>query len=458
MVRETKNKPKSINRLGQPNTVRVATRILPSHLDANQIGKSEHFVQFYESDSFLLNSLTDCVRIGLRAGNAVVVIGTKARGHGLSESLRKSGLDLSGPRASGQYVALDAAKALARFMVGELADRGRFVRVVGGIIERAARGRGELRIFGEMVALLWEAGNYEGAIRLEDLWNDLQKTHPFSLFCAFPMNQSDGAARIKPFTEVCAAHTRIIPAESYMTLSDQDERLREIVELQRRSKSLEAEVKERQRTEKRLRISLRAEQGARAEAGSASRMKDEFLATVSHELRTPLNAIIGWSHMLLAGKLDKATAVRALEIIGRNAKTQAQLVEDILDVSRVITGKVRLNPAPVEVASVINVAVESAQLAADAKGIQLEVILDPLARHIVGDFGRLQQAVWNLLVNAIKFTPSAGRIVVRLAGLDRNVEISVSHTCEGINPAFLPFVFDRFLQADASQTRMHGGI
>src|SRR5260370_42511766 len=113
--------------------------------------------------------------------------------------------------------------------------------------------------------------------------------------------------------------------------------------------------------------------------------------------------------MLLAGKLDKATAVRALEIIGRNAKTQAQLIEDILDVSRVITGKVCLDPAPVDAASVINVAVESAQLAADAKGIQLAVIVDPMARHIVGGFSRLQHAVWNLLVNAIKFTPSAAR-------------------------------------------------
>src|SRR5258707_1323067 len=415
MVRETKNKSKSINRLVQRDIVSVATRMLPSHADANQIGKSEHFVQFYESDSFLLNSLTDFVRTGLRAGNAVVVVGTKARRHGLSESLRKSGLDLSGPRASGQYVPLDAAKTLSQFMVGGLPDCARFVEVVGGIIERAARSRRELRIFGEMVALLWEAGNYEGAIRLEELWNGLQETHPFSLFCAYPMNQSDGAARIKPFNDVCAAHTRIIPAESYMTLSDQDERLREIVELQRRSKSLEAEVKERQRTEKHLRISLRAERGARAEAESASRMKDEFLATVSHELRTPLNAIIGWSHMLQAGKLDKATAVRAPEIIRRNAKTQAQLIEEILDVSRAITGQVCLDPAPVDAASVINVAVESAQLAADAKGIQLAVIVDPMARHIVGEFSRLQQAVWNLLVHSINFTPSAGPVLGPLA-------------------------------------------
>jgi signal transduction histidine kinase/CheY-like chemotaxis protein len=457
-VPETKNKSNSVKRLVQPQAIDVATHTLTSRSNGNTTGESEHFVQFYETDTFLLNSLTDFVGTGLRAGEGVVVLGTRGRRQGLDESLRQSGLDPSALRASGQYVPLDAAKTLSQFMIGELPDRALFIGVVGHIIERAARGGRELRAFGEMVALLWEAGNYEGAIRLEALWNDLQKTHSFSLFCAYPMKQSDGAARVKPFTDVCAAHSRTIPAESYMTLGNQADRLREIVELQQRSKSLEAEVRERQRTEKRLRISLRAEQRARAEAESASRMKDEFLGTVSHELRTPLNAIVGWSHMLLAGKLDEAMAVRALEIIDRNAKAQAQLIEDILDVSRVITGKVRLDAAPVDVASMINVAVESAQLAADAKGIQLEVILDPLARHIVGDFSRLQQVVWNLLGNAIKFTPSGGRVAVRLSRLDRSVEICVSDTGEGINPAFLPFVFDRFRQADGSQTRLHGGV
>src|SRR5229473_1359931 len=458
MERETKNKSESVDRVVQSRAVNLATRTLTPRSDGKPLGKSEHFVQFYETDSFLLNSLTDFVGAGLRAGNAVIVIGTKARRQSLEESLRESGLDLRDCRASGQYIPLDAQKTLARFMIGGFPDRARFAEVVGGLIERAANGRRDVRIFGEMVALLWEAGNYEGAIRMEEMWNDLQRTHSFSLFCVYPMNQSNGAARVKPFTDVCATHTRIIPAESYMTLSNQDDRLREIIELQRGSKSLEAEVKERQRTEERLRISLVAEQVARAEAENASRMKDEFLATVSHELRTPLNAIIGWSHMLLAGKLDEATAGRALEVIDRNARAQAQLIEDILDVSRVTTGKVRLDTVPVDVASVINCAVESAHLAADAKGIQLEVILDPLARHVVGDPSRLQQVVWNLLVNAIKFTPSGGRVVVRLSRLDRSIEICVSDTGEGINPAFLPFVFDRFRQADGSQTRMHGGL
>src|SRR6185436_5006455 len=158
---------------------------------------------------------------------------------------------------------------------------------------------------------------------------------------------------------------------------------------------------------------LANEQLARAEAEAANRMKDEFLATVSHELRTPLNAIIGWVHMLGTGRLDEASTARAIETIERHAKSQAQLIEDILDVSRVITGKLRLNIGPVDLASVINTAIDSAQLAADSKGIHLAVTLDPTARHSSGDSSRLQQVFWNLLSNAIKFTPSGGRVEVR---------------------------------------------
>lgn len=187
-------------------------------------------------------------------------------------------------------------------------------------------------------------------------------------------------------------------------------------------------------------------------------MKDEFLATVSHELRTPLNAIMGWSHMLRSGRLDQATMARAFETIDRNAKSQAQLIEDILDVSRVITGRLRLNMGPVDVASVINSAIDSVQLAADSKGIHLGVTLDPSTRHTVGDAGRLQQVVWNLIANAIKFTPSGGRIEVRVERSDAALQLCVSDSGAGISADFLPFIFDRFRQADSTSTRAHGGL
>jgi signal transduction histidine kinase/ActR/RegA family two-component response regulator len=206
------------------------------------------------------------------------------------------------------------------------------------------------------------------------------------------------------------------------------------------------------------RRSLAREHTARAEAETANRMKDEFLATVSHELRTPLNAILGWSHILRWGKPDEETVARGVEVIGRNAQTQAQLIEDILDASRVITGSLRLNRGPVDLATVINAAADSVRLGAEGKGIQLAVILDPAARHLVGDASRLQQVVWNLLANAIKFTASGGRVDVRLEREDGQARITVTDTGEGVAAEFLPFIFDRFRQADSTITRRHGGL
>jgi signal transduction histidine kinase len=203
---------------------------------------------------------------------------------------------------------------------------------------------------------------------------------------------------------------------------------------------------------------LKREQAARHEAEAANRMKDEFLATVSHELRTPLNAILGWSHMLQHNRFDEATSARALETIERNAKSQTQLIEDILDVSRIITGKLRLDVQPVELAPVVEAAIHSVRPAADAKEIRLEAILDPRAGPISGDPSRLQQIVWNLVSNAVKFTPKGGRVQVRLERVNSHVEIIVSDTGEGISKEFLPHVFDRFRQADATSTRRHGGL
>jgi CheY-like chemotaxis protein len=197
---------------------------------------------------------------------------------------------------------------------------------------------------------------------------------------------------------------------------------------------------------------------ARNEAERANRLKDEFLATVSHELRNPLNAILGWAHMLRLGKLTPANAERAVETIYRNAKSQAQLVADLLDVSRIISGKLRLDVRPVDLISIINAAIDSIRPAADAKTIRLQATLDPAACSISGDADRLQQIVWNLLTNAVKFTPKGGRIQVKLQRVDSHVDIIVSDSGVGISKEFLPHVFDRFRQGDASTTRIHGGL
>ena len=203
---------------------------------------------------------------------------------------------------------------------------------------------------------------------------------------------------------------------------------------------------------------LASEKLARSEAERANRLKDEFLATISHELRNPLNAIMGWAHMLRLGKLTDVNAERAVETIYRNAKSQAQLVADLLDVSRIISGKLRLDVRAIDLLYIINAAIDSVRPAVDAKGIRLHTMLDPAAGPISGDADRLQQVVWNLLTNAVKFTPKGGRIQVKVQRIDSHVEIVVIDSGVGISKEFLPYVFDRFRQADASTTRIHGGL
>jgi PAS domain S-box-containing protein len=215
---------------------------------------------------------------------------------------------------------------------------------------------------------------------------------------------------------------------------------------------------ERKRAEDERAQLLAREQEARAQAEAANRMKDEFLATLSHELRSPLNAMLGWTRLLNTRKFDEATTARAMETIERSARSQAQLVEDLLDVSRIIQGKLRLNVCPVELASVIQSASDTVRPAAEAKEIQLQTILDPAAGPIAGDSDRLQQVVWNLLSNSIKFTPKGGRVHVRLERVNSHVEITITDTGQGISPDFVPYVFDRFRQADSSITRTYSGL
>ncbi|HZT60231.1 MAG TPA: ATP-binding protein, partial [Pyrinomonadaceae bacterium] len=218
------------------------------------------------------------------------------------------------------------------------------------------------------------------------------------------------------------------------------------------------DITERKRAEEERERLLAREQEARAAAESASRMKDEFLATVSHELRTPLNSILGWANMLRRGMVDEGMISHGLDVIERNARAQNQLVEDLLDVSRIITGKLRLEVQPVELVDVIGAAADVVRPAAEAKEIRLELLLDPNAGPVAGDPQRLQQVVWNLLSNAVKFTPRGGRVQARLERVKSHVEIIVSDTGEGIGPDFLPHVFERFRQADGSYTRRHGGM
>ncbi|MBN3909380.1 MAG: PAS domain S-box protein [Nostoc sp. NMS1] len=218
------------------------------------------------------------------------------------------------------------------------------------------------------------------------------------------------------------------------------------------------DITDRKLAEKECDRLLECERTARQQAEMANQIKDEFLAVLSHELRTPLNPILGWSKMLRNRKFDEQTTNRALETIERNAKLQTQLIEDLLDVSRILQGKLNLNICPVNLVMVVEAALETVELAAQAKSIKIQTMFDVSLGQVMGDTNRLQQVVWNLLSNAVKFTPTGGRVEVRLMEAGNQIKIQVSDTGKGINRNFLPYVFDYFRQADGTTTRTFGGL
>ncbi len=428
----------------------------------------EHFVQFYEHDDFIVDSLCRFVLDGLQQSETVIVVATDEHLNALNRCLSQRELDVVAAITTGHYVPLSAEATLADIKVDGRISPDRVRDVIGNtLLQTRITGR-RLRVFGELVALLCAEGDVEGAIELESLWNDFKVIQPFSLYCAYRLN----GFTEQSMTEVCRSHSYVIPAESFTTLPTSDSQARAIAVMQQKARLLEIEIAERLRAEEDLRLAkaqlesqvvalgelVAREQSARAEAETASRMKDEFLATVSHELRTPLNAIIGWTHMLRRGQLDGDTEGRALETIERNAKAQARLVEDILDVSRMISGKLTLHTTQVDIASVASAAIDATRLAAKSKNIQLRVSFESTALLVCGDADRLQQMIWNLISNAIKFTDDGGRVNVSLERRDSRVVIRVADNGPGIRKEFLPYVFERFRQADGASTRSHNGL
>ena len=229
-------------------------------------------------------------------------------------------------------------------------------------------------------------------------------------------------------------------------------------EAQHHATELRMEMAVRKQAEQERARLLVREQAARAEAEAANRNKDEFLATLSHELRTPLTAILGWSHLMRTKGLNEKEYIRGLETIERNARSQSQLIDDLLDVSRIITGKLEIERDVVDLSKVIEAAFDSIRPGAQAKSIRFETALNGCDCRVIGDSNRLQQIFWNLFSNAIKFTPNGGRVNVSVSSVDARVNVAVADTGIGIDPDFLPFIFDRFRQADGSTTREHGGL
>jgi PAS domain S-box-containing protein len=541
----------------------------------------EHFVQFYESDAFLADSVAAYIGGAIAAGHSAAIIATPEHRGAIIDVLTARGTDTSGAIARGQFVALDAAETLRKFMRDGSPDKGLFRETIGALIAKLTAGGRPLRAFGEMVALLAADGNRDAAIQLEDLWNELGREHTFGLLCAYRIDQFGGANDSEPFERICGQHMHVVPSESFNGVTGETGRSLMVSLLQQKAVMLGSEIERRESVERALaqrdeelsdflesaneglhkvgpdgtivwankaeldlfgyardeyighhvsefhvdkdviadmlarlrrggtltgqasqmrckdgsikhvminssgyfkdgefvnsrcftrdvtaireteelqRRLLEQERKARVEAERVGHMKDEFLATLSHELRTPLNAIFGWTQVIRMAPLDVASVTKGIDVIDRNVRAQTQLIEDLLDMSRIVAGKLRLSLQQTDLVPALEAAIEAIRPLATAKQIHIRAVLDPLAGPVSADAARLQQIMWNLLANSVKFTPKGGSIEVMLERVNSSAEISISDSGQGIAPDFLPHVFEQFRQEDARIVRRHGGL
>jgi signal transduction histidine kinase len=405
-----------------------------------------HTVQFYGDDSFLLDELSRYVGSALGAGDASVVIATRAHREGLARRLKARGLDISLASRQGRYVSLDAAGTLSKFMRDGRPDQARFGEVVGGAIASAAlEARGEFpRVvaFGEMVALLWAEGKAEAALELEQMWNDLAQVHSFELRCAYPINLFSSGSDGELIGKICGAHSHVVPAEGYTSLATDNERSREVAFLQQKAQALQTEIEERKKVEQALSEINR-------ELRQAVDARDEFMSVAAHELKTPLTSLRGVAQLLLRDiqrgrEISPQRVDFAVQTLERQTGRLTQLVTRLLDSTQIEAGRLRVEPVPTDLVALARSALAEQHAGAGHKLVfegpeHLEAMVDPV---------RFEQVITNLLDNAVKFSPGGGTVTLAMerAG-DGGVRLSVTDEGIGIPAGQREAIFERFQQA-----------
>jgi signal transduction histidine kinase len=404
--------------------------------DASFQTVSEHSVQFFETDTFLVNSVSEFIETGLRAGDACIVFATQPHREGIQERLAADGLNVSAALAQGQYVPFDAAATLSQFMVDGSPEPERFAEIVGDVIAEAAQGGRSVRIFGELVALLWADGNRTATVRLEELWNELSKTFSFSLFCAYPVHGFDGEIYEAQFTEICNQHSHVIPDENYTALSNPHEQLRVIALLQQKANSLEAEIVKRRELERR---------------------KDEFISMASHELKTPVTALKGFTQLLLRRfkSRNDEESIRFLARMDSQINKLTKLISDMLDISKMQSGQLEYRMEPFDLAALAQEIVENVQGTIQTHLLILE---KPPKVQVFGDRDRIGQVLINLLTNAMKYSPDADTVIVRIAIDGGNVLLSVQDFGIGIAEAYQKKIFEQFYQVNEPAEKTYPGL
>jgi signal transduction histidine kinase len=415
------------------------------------------------TDEFLIDALEAWVATGLESGDGCLVFTTPGHRVQLETRLKAVGIDLEGAGDHGRYLWLDAGETLAKLLVNHWPEAERFAHLIGDAVERAGTGRRHVRVFGEMVALLWSEGRQAAAIRLEELWNQLLQVRPtpFTLFCVYAMPGCGGTANSEAFAAICEQHSMVFPDERYASLVNPDERLRVIADLQQRAASLETEIMARRQMEERLR--------------AANRRLDEFLGVASHELRTPLTSakvnvqlalrhldrLIERSNEVIEPAELHAPLAHLRDLFARTERQlerQRRLVDDILDLSRIQEGKLELRMAPCDLNQIVLDAVVEQRLLNPERSIIVRLPERRRRLLVVGDADRIGQVVTNYLTNALKYSREEQCIAVGMEVQGSDARVAVRDAGPGLAPQDQGPIWERFHRASGVDVQSGSGI
>ncbi len=448
--------------------------------------RGSHTAHFYEDENFLCCSVSLFVLSGISQSEAeaeaVIVVATKKHCEIIRQRLVTMNVDVSVHEQTGRLNLLDAEELLAKFMINEMPNRELFFTVIGGLLDDCLSSHKAVRVYGEMVNVLWSAGNSTGTIALERLWNELADSRPFNLLCGYALSQFDKQLHGPVFEAVCSTHTHVRPAESFELQSSSDTQLRMIAQLQQKAIALQTEVAEHRATEQALReneaklikVNLELQQATEA-ADTANRAKSAFLANISHEVRTPLSAILGYAELLLCADNGESNSNsnssldrnEAAQIIIRNGKELTRILNDVLDISKVESGCLKMEKLEFPLSELITDLSSLLRLLARQKQIELKLSFEDTTNglRINTDPSRLRQILLNLLTNAIKFTPQGGTVEAMFQllppsdsrGGEATLTCTICDTGCGMIPEQVRQLFQPFCQGDNSISRRYGG-